>query len=93
MSVTEETRRESYDQLDNGTLYKNIIEILERTPDLTARQVSYAMYQKKIIPFPVRQAAAPRLTELVDKGILEVTGKVYDVTTRRHVATYGLVKQ
>lgn len=93
MGVTEETRKESYDQLDNNKLYKNIIEILKKESDLTARQISYEMYLKKMIPFPVRQAVAPRLTELVEKGVIEVTGKVYDPTTRRHVATYGLVKQ
>lgn len=93
MSITEETRRDSYDQLDSNKMYKNIIEILENESDMTAREIAYTMYQKKKIPFPVRQATAPRLTELVDEGIVEVTGKVFDPTTRRQVATYGLAKK
>lgn len=93
MSITEDTRRESYDQLDNSKLYKFIVDILGKQTNMTAREIAYEMYAKNMIPFPVRQATAPRLTELVDKGIIEVTGKVYDPTTRRHVAMYGLVKQ
>lgn len=93
MKITEETRNASYDKLDNETMYKRIKDILKTGERLTAREISERMYVKKYIPFPVRQAVAPRLTELESKGQVEVCCKVYDKITERYVAAYRLVDE
>lgn len=92
MSITRETRRESYEQLDNATIYARIIDILKNGRELTAKEIALIMYERHYIPFPVRQAVAPRLTELEEKGIVEAAGKAYDQDTKRSVALYRLVR-
>lgn len=92
-SITKETRRESYRLLDSANLYKNIIEVLKTGGSYTAHEVAVILYNKKLIKYPTRQAVAPRLTELVDKGIVEATGKVYDRDSGRKVACYRLVEK
>ena len=92
MKITEETRRESYEKLNSATLNKHIINILGSGELLTAREIAGIMYEKQYVLYPVRQAVAPRLTELVDEGVIEVVGKVYDHETKRSVAVYKLVQ-
>lgn len=92
MSLTKSTRRESYEKLDARTINKRIISVLQDGKERTAREVSVELYKLNYIPFPVRQAAAPRLTELVSQGLVEVVGKAYDQDTKRNVAIYRLVK-
>ena len=91
-NITTETRRESYENLDNTTMYKYIRLILAGRK-LTAREIAKILYHQHVIPYPVRQAVAPRLTELEAEGIVEVTGKAYDSETKRSVAVYQLVEQ
>lgn len=91
MSITEDTKIESYEQLDKATAYNHIISVLSNGVALTAREIAVELYKQKIIPYPVRQAVAPRLTELEDGGAVEVTGKAYDKVTKRNVAVYKLV--
>lgn len=92
MGYTEETRRESYDQLDKETAYSHIINVLNDGLEFTAREIAEELYKKKLIPYPVRQAVAPRLTELEGVGVVRVTGKTYDKKTKRRVALYKLVR-
>lgn len=91
MSITHETRRESNEQLDRETLNQHIISTLKEGKALTAREIAVIMYNKKYIPYPVRQAVAPRLTELEAEDVVEVIDKVYDQVTKRMVAVYRLV--
>lgn len=91
MSITDVTKRESYEQLDRETAYKHIIDVLTTGAALTAREIATELHKQKLIPYPVRQAVAPRLTELESVGIVEVVGKAYDVETKRKVALYRLV--
>ena len=93
MSITAETRRESYELVDSSNLYAKIKKIFEETSSqYTARELAVILYENHLIPFPVRQAVAPRLTELEDEGEVEVCGKVYDKVTQRNVAVYKLSK-
>lgn len=92
MGITENTKKESHEQLDKETAYKHIIDVLSSGYAYTAREIAIELYKKKIILYPVRQAVAPRLTELEDAGIVWVTGKTYDVVTNRNVAMYKLVE-
>lgn len=94
MSITGETRKESYEKLDSATFKKRIISILEEKGQaLSAREIAWLMYIKHYIPYPVRQAVAPRLTELESEGIVKADGKIYDKETDRNVAVYRLVEQ
>ena len=101
MSVTRETRRESYEALDAATVNRHIIDILEgvlvdgetESEGMTAREIAEEMHARGVIPYPVRQATAPRLTELAAEGVVEVMGKKLDEQTGRNVAVYRLVIQ
>ena len=93
MSITVKTRRESHELLDKENFYKHIISVLKKRSNMTAREIAYELYLRHYVPYPVRQAVAPRLTELVDEGIVRVTGRAYDEATKRKVATYGLVEE
>jgi hypothetical protein len=92
VSITEETRRESYWQLDNVTLNQHILNVLE-SGKMTAREIAIALHEKRYIPYPIRQATAPRLTEMAEEGKVKVVGKVYDEVTKRNVAVYELVRE
>ena len=93
MKITNKTRRESYRTLNRVTVNERIISILEDAgKPLTARQVAELMYKHGYIPHPIRQAAAPRLTELEELGVVKVCGKIYDKATGRNVAAYKLVE-
>lgn len=90
--ITEVTRNESYLKLDAETVSNNIINILrDKKVGLTAREVSEIMYKNHQIPYPVRQAVAPRLTELEKEDKVKVVGKAYDEETKRSVAVYKIV--
>lgn len=88
MSITEETRRESYENLDSATIKKCIVEMLKDGSERTAREIGMMMYGKAD-----RQAVAPRLTELATEGIVEAVDKKKDIYTGRTVAVYRLVKK
>ncbi len=91
MSITQDTRRESYTLVDAKTLCKKIKKIFEEeNKSYTARELSVILYENHLIPFPVRQAVAPRLTEMEQEGILKVCGKTKDELTKRNVALYKL---
>lgn len=92
MSITEETRRESHEQVDKETLHEHIIEMLQGDVKLSARELAVLMYSRGLVAYPQRQAVAPRLTELVQCGIIKADGKIYDSATKRHVAAYRLVR-
>lgn len=93
MKITEITRRESLDKLDNATVNKHIIKTLENGSELTAREIAKVLYDNGYIPYPVRQAVAPRLTELEMDGIVKVVRKAYDPVTKRSVAVYRMVSE
>lgn len=92
MDITEVTRRESHKQVDKETLHNHIIEVLQGDVKLTAYEIAVIMYDKGLPVYPARQSVAPRLTELVQCGIVKVDGKKYDAITQRHVALYRLVR-
>lgn len=93
MSITEETRRESYQLVDTQTLYQKIVSQFKATgKSYTARDLAVILYEQGLVQFPMRQAVAPRLTELEACGTLEVCGKAYDELTRRKVALYRLAR-
>lgn len=95
MSITTETRRESYEKLDRQRLYDLIVSVLIKNGEngLTAREIAVILYNQGFVINNDRQAVQPRLTELVDRNVVQVTGKRFDNITQRNVAVYTLVKE
>lgn len=92
MSITADTRLESYEKINKETMYNLIVNTLKeyKNSGLTAREIAIELYNKGLVKSNDRQATAPRLTELVDKGIVVVIGKKMDEFTQRNVAVYTL---
>ena len=80
MEITKETRREAYISRP-VTRAADILEFMS-DKEYTARQIAYGM------GFTDLNAVKPRLTELKAAGLVEVTGKAYDETTKRKVAVW-----
>lgn len=87
--TTLETRHEANEKVDKQKRYKQIIEILQ-DQQLTAKEVAVEMFKRGYIPTSERNFAAPRLTELSIKGIVEPIGKVICKYTGKKVAVYQL---
>ena len=71
---TFDTRSEAHEKVDKTKRYKQIIEILQGK-QLTAKQIAVEMCKRGYIPTTERNYAAPRLTELSQKGVVEPVGK------------------
>ena len=83
--ITKETQKESLLKLDKKTRYKLILECLKDYQNgLTAREIA------EKLGFTERNSTAPRLTELVEMGKVEVVGKKLDKLTNTSVSVYRL---
>ena len=88
--VTYATKQESNKNIDRKKRYSQIMSILKgRT--MTAKEVAVEMNLRGFAPTSERNFAAPRLTELVDRGIVEVVGKRKCQYSNKMVAMYKLV--
>lgn len=87
---TAQTRRESHRKTNKENMYSKVLEVLE-SEDLTAREIAEQLYNNGEIAYPARAVIQPRITELVEAGLIKVTGKKYDGVTKRNVATYRKV--
>lgn len=92
MSITEQTRRKSFEKVDKKRLYDLIIsELIHHEKDgLTAREAAVILYDQGYIKSNERQATAPRLTELSDAGRIVVIGKRLDPVSLKNVAVYSI---
>ena len=69
---TFETRRESYETVDKQKRYQQIIEILrDMGRPMTAKEIAVEMKKKGYAYTDERNVSAPRITELLEKGILD----------------------
>ena len=68
-------------------LYNLILSVLSQG-DYTAREISAELYKSGYLPYPVRQAVAPRLTELEYMGQVVVVDSVVDTETHKVVSLY-----
>lgn len=87
--TTYETRRESNENVNREKRYVQILNIL-RGKTMTAKEVAVEMNQRGYVPTSERNFAAPRLTELVNKGMVQVVGKKVCEYTNKKVAQYQL---
>ena len=94
-SPTLECRHDSHEEIINKKelRYKEIIECLKEVPQQTAKEIAMMMWQKNYIPTGERNYAAPRLTELSIKGIVEPIGKKVCDYTGKKVTVYQLVDE
>jgi predicted ArsR family transcriptional regulator len=94
MSMTEDTRRESYGaaQRDATARRRVVLDILAECGPLTAREVAAELHRRGVTPTGERNFAAPRLTELKAAGYVEVSGKKLCADTGRSVAVWRVKK-
>ena len=92
-NITKETRKESFEKIQLKKKCKLIYEQLG-SGEYTARELAIKMYNTKdqdgnrLIRTSERQETAPRLTELVDLGLVKVIDKKYDELSGCKVAIY-----
>lgn len=85
--TTLETRREANETVDKQKRYKEILECLGNNK-MTAKEIAVEMFKKGYTSNTDRNNAAPRLTELSQKGIVEPVGKTKCQYTGKTVAVY-----
>ena len=91
--VTFNTRGDSNEVVDREKRYKQIIEIMTEHSQrpLSAKEIAVFMKRKGYTPTDERNFAAPRLTELSQKGVVEPCGKIKCLYTGKTVAVYRLI--
>ena len=85
--TTLETRTQAYNEVDKQRRYEEILECLGNK-QMTAKEIANQMWMSGYIPSNERNFTAPRLTELAQKGIVEVVGKKKCYYTGKTVAVY-----
>lgn len=69
---TFETRRASYESVDKAKRYQQIIEIMQdMDKPLTAKEIAVEMKKRGYAYTDERNVSAPRITKLLEKGILD----------------------
>jgi len=88
--ITKETRRESFYQIleSLGQRQYDVMLELYETPGVTANELALKMYKKGYFPRPERNFVHPRLTELMQAGLIRVAGKRKCSVTGRNCAIY-----
>ena len=56
----------------------------------TAQEIAQSLHKKKCVEYGLRQEVQPRITELVNKGVIEVVGSRVDNHTHKKVSVYSL---
>jgi predicted HTH transcriptional regulator len=88
--ITYETRRESHETVDKEKRYEQIMAILKDKP-MTAKEIAVEMCRLGLTPNSERNFSAPRLTELVDKGMVKTIGKKVCDYTGKKVTIYCVI--
>ena len=69
---TFETRRASYESVDKAKRYRQILEIMtEIDKPMTAKEIAVEMKKRGYSSTDERNVSAPRIPELLEKGILD----------------------
>ena len=93
-TITKETRRESYYTVLTTLTerHKAVLTILKECGDMTAQEIATELYKRGITPTDERNFAAPRLTELADKGMVQAVGKKICGKTGRKVSIWSAIR-
>lgn len=89
--VTLETRHESNEKLNRNLRCQQVLEILEESGPLTAKEIAVRMCEKGFTNSTERNWSAPRLSELEFEGKVQVIGKKTCAYSGKTVAVYRLV--
>lgn len=89
-AITKGTRILSYKQTEKQPKRQLVVDVLSGR-ELTAREIAIEMHNLGLLPYPARAVIQPRITELVEDGVLEAVGTKYDQETERKVAVYKVV--
>lgn len=94
-NTTLETRRLSYDatKKTRNERQLQILEILKEYRDATANEIADEMFRRGYIYKPERNFASPRITELMQEGLVEPKGKQKDMYSKRLVTVFKLTNQ
>lgn len=85
------TCAQSLASVNRKMCYDQILEVFRESDiPLKARDVMLELLRRKDIPEPDMNFVRPRLTELVEEGLLIRAGTAWDSVTRRNVTTYTL---
>ena len=95
--ISGDTRAESREAIEMGERqirYQQIINIFKENGNkpLTDRQIARTLKEKGFIAHEDRNAAAPRVTELLQRTVLDEYGKAVDDVTGRKVRVVALAK-
>lgn len=88
--TTFDTRAEANESVDRSRRYAQIIECLNESPRMTAKEIAVRMMKKGYIPTSERNFVSPRLTELADSGVVEPVGKTKCIYTGKKVSVWSL---
>lgn len=93
--ATHEARAISNQMVDRTNIPEHIIEIFNQVSNtpMTVKEISIKMYEKGYVASPERQSVAPRVTEMLQEGILTVAGKKTCSYSNRPVTAYKLFKE
>lgn len=87
------TYMDMYPLADKLARYRQIRGILSLYPEgLTAKEIAHQMYEMHLVPTDERNFSAPRLTEMEEKGQVQVIGKKRCQWTNKRVSIYQLVE-
>lgn len=89
-AITKGTRIASYKQTEKQPKRQLVLEVLTGR-ELTAREIAAEMHKMGVLPYPARAVIQPRITELVEAGVIEAIGTKLDAETERKVAVYKVV--
>lgn len=79
-TISKECQLESWGKFDTSKRCKMILDAMDKP--MTAREIAYKL------KFSDLNAVKPRLTEMKERGTVEVIGKAYDQLTGVHVSVY-----
>ena len=74
MVETLENRNFAELEVDKNKRYQQILECLG-DKEMTAKEIAHEMYMRGMIPTNERNFTSPRITEMLQDGILEIAGK------------------
>jgi predicted HTH transcriptional regulator len=95
MSIPQDTRKESYEAVKPTipSRQATVLSILSENGKMTAQEIADELFRRGITPTNERNFAAPRITELYEKGVIEPVGKKINENTRRTVTVWAVVEK
>lgn len=90
--IPRETRSESHETVDKQKRYKQIKECLTNSDGMTAKEIAVEMMRRGYVPTTERNWSAPRLSEMLKTGVVDIIGKKKCQYTGKKVSVYVLWK-